>query len=154
MTSRIPSLVFAASLMITGVARSEAQQLSDAGGASKYGQWVNALFDPVTDQLNLTPEQQARIEEVASAEYAKSETPLRRLGEVTAALDEEQLKENFDEDRVRALAAQGGQAMTELAVIKLRMKSKVFALLTPAQKSLVEQQLRLNRERGEAIQLY
>ena len=73
---------------------------------------------------------------------------------MTAALDEEQLKENFDEDRVLALAAQGGQAMTEMAVIKLRMKSKVFALLTPAQKSLVEQQLRLNRERGEAIPLY
>jgi Spy/CpxP family protein refolding chaperone len=154
MASRILSLVFAASLVITGVARSQAQQLSAAGGASKYGQWVNALFDPITDQLNLTPEQQARMEEVVSAEYAKSEASLRRLGEVTAALDEEQLKENFDEDRVRALAAQGGQAMTEIAVIKLRMKSKVFALLSPAQKELVEQQLRLNRERGEAIPLY
>ncbi len=154
MSERILSLVFASWLMFGGAVYVDARQLSAADGASKYGQWVNALFDPVTDQLGLTPEQQSHIEEVASAEYAKSEAPLRRLSEVTAALDEEQLKEAFDEDRVRALAAQGGQAMTEMAVIKLRMKAKVFALLTPAQRAVVEQQLRLNKERGAAVSLY
>ena len=93
-------------------------------------------------------------EEIAGAEYVRSETLLRTFNEVTAALDAEQLKETFDEDRVRALAAQGGQAMTEMAVIKLRVKARVFALLTPAQKALVAQQLRLNRERGGGVSLY
>jgi Spy/CpxP family protein refolding chaperone len=154
MASQILSLIFAASLMMAGAVRADARQSGAADGASRPGQWVNALFDPITDQLSLTPEQQAHIEGVASAEYARSEALLRRLNEATAALDEEQLKETFDEDRVRALAAQAGQAMTEITVVKLRMKARVFALLTPAQKALVEQQLRLNKERGEPVPLY
>jgi Spy/CpxP family protein refolding chaperone len=161
MPTRILSLVFAASLFFAAAARAGAQQpggadvpQSSAPDASQSRQLLNSLFAPVTDQLNLTPEQQARIETIVSAEYTRSEALLQRLNQVTAALDEEQLKDTFDEDRVRALAAQGGQAMTEMMVMKLRVKAKVVALLTPTQKSLVEQQLILSRERGEALPLY
>lgn len=154
MAQRILSFVFVASLIMVGTVTSDAQQLSANGDASESRQLVNALFDPITDQLNLTPQQLAQLEQIASAEYVRGEALLRRLYEVTAALDEEQLKESFDEDRVRALAAQGGQAVTEMTVIKLRVKARAVALLTPAQKALVEQQLRLNRERGAAVTLY
>lgn len=154
MAQCILSIVFFILLILANTATSEARQLSAAGGAPEYSQLVKSLFDPLTDQLNLTPQQLARIEQIASAEYVRGEALMQRLNEVTAALDEEQLKEDFDEDRVRALAAQGGQAMTELAVIKLRVKARVMALLSPAQKALVEQQLRLNRERGAAVTLY
>lgn len=154
MTQRILSVALFVSLMIAGTASSDARQLSAGGAAPEYGPLVKSLFEPITDQLNLTPQQLALIEQIAGAEYVRGEALMQRLNEVTAALDEEQLKEDFDEDRVRALAAQGGQAMTEMAVIKLRVKARVMALLTPAQKALVEQQLRLNKERGTAVTLY
>lgn len=60
---------------------------------------------------------------------------------MTAELDKEQLKETFDEDKVRTLATQAGQVMAEFIVVKLRVKTKVMALLTPGQKAIVEQQL-------------
>jgi hypothetical protein len=44
--------------------------------------------------------------------------------------------------------------MAEMTLIKLRVKACVTALLTPAQRALVKQQLRLNRERGESLTLY
>ena len=55
---------------------------------------------------------------------------------------------------MRALAAQAGQALAEITVMKLRVKAEVVALLTPEQKALVEQQLRLRASRGEAPSLY
>lgn len=154
MAQRILSIVLFVSLMMAGTATSDAWQLSAVGDAPEYRQLVKSLFGPIADQLNLTPQQLVLIEQIAGAEYVRGETLMQRFNEVTAALDEEQLKEDFDEDRVRALAAQGGQAMTEMAVIKLRVKARVMALLTPAQKALVEQQLRLNRERGAAVTPY
>lgn len=147
MATRIRALIFAVSMLAAGATAAAGQQ-------AKTGQLLDALFAPITDQLNLTPEQQAQIEAIANAEFVRSEALILRLNEVTAYLDEEQLKETFDEDRVRALAAQGGHVMTEIAVVKLRVKAKVFALLTPEQKALVVQQLRLNRERSEGVLLY
>lgn len=147
MATRIRALIFAVSMLAAGATAAAGQQ-------AKTGQLLDALFAPITDQLNLTPEQQAQIEAIANAEFVRSEALILRLNEVTAYLDEEQLKETFDEDRVRALAAQGGHVMTEIAVVKLRVKAKVFALLTPEQKALVVQQLRLNRERSEGVSLY
>lgn len=150
---RILILSFAAVLLLACGAEADARQ-SVSAGAPKPGQWIEALFSPITDQLNLTPSQQARIEAVANAEFARSQPLLRRLSEITAKLDEEQLKETFDEDGVRALAAQAGQALTELTVSKLRMKAKVVALLTPEQRALVEQQLLMRAGRGEVPSLY
>lgn len=153
MTPRILSLVFAVLLLAAGGARADAQQLSlnDDNGP---GRLIDALFSPITDQLNLTQEQRAQIESIAAPEYARGGALLVRLNRVTAELDEEQSKETFDEDRVRALASQAGQAMAEMTVIKLRVKAKVTALLTPAQRAVVEQQLRLSREQGEGLTLY
>lgn len=150
---RTLTLIFTALLLLGYGVEADAQQLGPTD-APKPGQWVDVLFSPITDQLNLTPAQQAQIESIANAEFARSQTLMRRLSEITAKLDEEQLKETFDEDGVRALAAQAGQALTELTVSKLRVKSKVVALLTPEQRALVEQQLLLRAGRGEAPSLY
>ncbi len=153
MMSRILSLVFGVLLLAAGGAQADAQQLSlpDDSGP---GRLIDALFSPITDQLNLTQEQRAQIEAIAAPEYARGGALLVRLNRVTAELDEEQSKETFDEDRVRELASQAGQAVAEMTVIKLRVQAKVTALLTPAQRALVGQRLRLSREQGEGLTLY
>lgn len=154
MTLRILALfVFALSLLTT-VSAQGAEPQSNAADDPRPGELVDSLFSPITDQLNLTPEQRAQIEAIAAPEYARGEALMLRLNRVTAELDEEQSKETFDEDRVRALASQAGQAMAEMTVIKLRVKAKVTALLTPEQRALVEEHLRLNRERDGGLSLY
>jgi Spy/CpxP family protein refolding chaperone len=153
MTSRILALVVLALSLLAAVGAQGAEPQSGAADP-RPGQLVDSLFAPFTDQLNLTPEQRAQIEAIAAPEYARGEALLLRLNRVTAELDEEQSKETFDEDKVRALASQAGQAMAEMTVIKLRVKARVTALLTPGQKSLVEEQLRLNRERDGGLSLY
>lgn len=154
MTRRVLSFIFAAaSLMAAGGPAARAQRLSDVR-SSQPSELVAALFDPITDQLDLTQEQRTRIESIATEELSRIDALLQRLNKVTAALDEEQLKGDFDEDKVRALAAQGGQVMAEVAVVKLRVKARVVALLTNEQKALVTQQLRLNMQSGQRPSLY
>lgn len=153
MTPRVLSFVFAVLILTAGGAQAAAQQTSTPAD-SDPARLLDSLFAPITEQLGLTREQRAQIEAIAAPEYARGGALLLRLTRVTAELDEEQSKETFDEDRVRALASQAGQTMAEMTVIKLRVKAKVTALLTPAQRVLVGEQLRTNRERDEGLPLY
>jgi Spy/CpxP family protein refolding chaperone len=153
MASRILAVIVLTSVMALGGVEAVAQK-SASGHASRNGEVVNTLLTPMTEQLKLTSEQQSQIETIARAEYVRSEALIFKLNHVTAELDKEQLKETFDEAKVRALAAQAGQIMAEFIVVKLRVKTKVMALLTPGQKAIVEQQLRLNKERSDAPPIY
>lgn len=150
MTRRVLAFIIAASLMAAGGPAAHAQRLGDVR-SSQPSELVAALFDPITNELNLTQEQQTQIESIATEELSRIDTLLQRLNKVTAALDEEQLKNDFDEDKVRALAAQGGQVIAEVAVVKLRVKARIIALLKPEQKALVTQQLRLNLAGGQRM---
>ena len=153
MASRILAGIVLTSLMVLSGVEAVAQKLA-SGNTSRNGEVVSAILAPLTEQLKLTPEQETQIETIARAEYARSETLIYRLNRMTAELDEEQLKETFDEDKVRALAAQAGQVMAEIIVVKLRVKTKVMALLTPGQKAIIAQQLRLNKERSDGTPIY
>lgn len=153
MTSRILCVILLTLLMTLGGLEAVAQK-SASGHTSNNGEMVNTLLSPMTKQLKLTPEQQLQIETIARAEYRRSQALIFRLNQMTSELDREQLKETFDEDKVRALAAEAGEVMAEIIVVKLRVKTKVMALLTPQQKGIVEQQLRLNKERSDAPPIY
>lgn len=153
MASRILAVILLISLIALSGADAVAQKLAP-GHASRNGEVVNTLLAPMTEQLKLTPEQQSQIETIARTEYVRSEALILRLNQMTAELDKEQLKETFDEDKVRTLATQAGQVMADLIVVKLRVKTKVMALLTPGQKAIVEHQLRLNKETRGATPIY
>jgi len=152
MASRILAVIVLTSVIALGGVEAVAQK--SASGHASNDEVVNTLLMPMTEQLKLTSEQQSQIETIARAEYVRSEALIFKLNHVTAELDREQLKETFDEDKVRTLAAQAGQIMAEIIVVKLRVKTKVMALLTPGQKAIVEQQLRLNKERSDATPIY
>ena len=153
MASRIQTIILLTSLMTLGGVEAIAQK-SSAADTSRNGELVNSLLAPMTEQLKLTPEQLSQIESIAQTEYVRGQALVSRLNQMTAELDKEQLKETFDEDKVRALAAQAGEVMAEIIVVKLRVKTKVMALLTPAQKAIVEQQLRLNKETNDTSPIY
>jgi Spy/CpxP family protein refolding chaperone len=153
MPSRIQTIILLTSLMTLGGIEAMAQK-SLSADTSGNGELVNSLLAPMTEQLRLTPEQQSQIEAIAQNDYVRGQALVFRLNQMTAELDREQLKESFDEDKVRALASQAGQLMAEIIVVKLRVKTKVIALLTPGQKAIVEQQLLLNRKTNDASPIY
>jgi Spy/CpxP family protein refolding chaperone len=153
MPSRIQTIILLTSLMTLGGIEAMAQK-SLSADTSGNGELVNSLLAPMTEQLRLTPEQQSQIEAIAQNDYVRGQALVFRLNQMTAELDREQLKESFDEDKVRALAAQAGQLMAEIIVVKLRVKTKVIALLTPGQKAIVEKQLLLNRKTNDASPIY
>jgi Spy/CpxP family protein refolding chaperone len=153
MPSRIQTIILLTSLMTLGGIEAMAQK-SLSADTSGNGELVNSLLAPMTEQLRLTPEQQSQIEAIAQNDYVRGQALVFRLNQMTAELDREQLKESFDEDKVRALASQAGQLMAEIIVVKLRVKTKVIALLTPGQKAIVEKQLLLNRKTNDASPIY
>jgi len=60
---------------------------------------------------------------------------MKQLGESHQQLRQLEESATFDEAKVRALASQNTQLMTDLIVEKARIKNQLFQILTPEQKA-------------------
>ncbi len=106
----------------------------------------------VFDQLDLTDQQQSAIKEILAAEKAANEPIFQELASVRKELNEATAEGKFDEAQVQALATRHGQAMAQLMVERERVKSQIYAVLTPEQREKAEQlrNRRGPRRRGQA----
>jgi protein CpxP len=99
------------------------------------GMWGEHMLGYYADALDLTDAQQAQIKDI----WAKEKPALQPLFQQMAQGHQQlrQLEESgtFDEAKVRALASQHAQVMTEMIVQKARIKSEMFQVLTPEQKA-------------------
>lgn len=94
-------------------------------------------FGRLTAVLDLTDEQEEQIEAIMEAERPAM-LALRKqmrdgrseLGAITGS--------SFDEAAVREAAARIAKIKTEMIVARTRVKSKIFAVLTPEQQELAE----------------
>jgi protein CpxP len=88
--------------------------------------------------LDLSAEQQAKIEAIRQEEREKT-APLRRAQrEFREKLRAAAAADPFDEAAVRALAAGQAATRTELIVARARTQNRILALLTPEQRTLAE----------------
>src|ERR1700758_5559973 len=87
----------------------------------------------MTDYLDLTDAQQAQVKDILAKEKPTIQPLLDQLKQGHQDLMALETSGTFDEAKVRALAAQHTQAMTELLVQKARIHSELFQLLTPDQ---------------------
>jgi Spy/CpxP family protein refolding chaperone len=71
----------------------------------------------------------------------------KQLFESRRELRSATFKGRFDEAKVRSLASKMSQARTELIVSRDRVRSKIYALLTPKQKVLADKLQRLFHHR-------
>ncbi len=89
-------------------------------------------------KLNLTDAQKKEMFSIRLEERAKIKPLVQKLKE-----GRDQLralpKGQFDEAKVRAIAKGQADTITELIVEKQRMKSRIYAVLTPEQRAKVEQ---------------
>lgn len=96
--------------------------------------FARRVFARVASELKLTDAQQTEIKRLVREELAASRPLFEKLRENRRQLREAGGDGQFDEARVRAVAAEQGQTLSELIIAKERAKAKVFNVLTPEQR--------------------
>jgi Spy/CpxP family protein refolding chaperone len=121
-------------VLVTGVAVSWAA----AGGARAqggHGGFEHHMLGMMTDYLDLTDAQQAQVKQIFAAEKATVLPLVQQLHQTRLQLRQLEQSSTFDEGKVRAIAGQQAQTMTELTVEKSKVANQIFNLLTPDQKA-------------------
>ena len=104
------------------------------------------MVDHIAGVLNLTEAQKAQTKTLMEAGHAAIAPLQQKIGEVHKQLELATANGQFDEAQVRALATQQGQLTAETIVEHERMKSKIYSLLTPEQRTKADELLKMHRE--------
>jgi len=137
------SIILAAIFMAlaAGLAATASAQHRGMGFGRNNG-W---MLKHMTRQLNLTEAQQTQIKGIMADEKTKIKPMMQQLRQNQKAEDAN-VNGSFDENQARAFANKQAQLMTDLIVEKERMRSQVYAVLTPEQR---QKALQLMQERQQ-----
>src|SRR5579864_9563550 len=131
----IPAILMA---LAAGLATSA---LAQRPGFGHHGGWMRHM----AKQLNLTDAQQTQIKGIMATEKTKIKPLMQQMRQNQQAQDAN-INGSFDENQARAFAGKQAQIMTDLIVEKERMRSQVYAVLTPEQR---QKALQLMQERQQ-----
>jgi len=155
----IASLIFAVLLFVVSAVCTQGQsssatqpvppqQTQGVTNERDYSTLINSIFTPYTEQLNLTREQQFQIVAIISGEEAVAAPGIQKLLEVDQRLAEVSIAYPVDEATLQDLSSQEAQILTELIAMKIHAKARIYQTLLPAQKALVQQQIRIAGGQG------
>ena len=88
-----------------------------------------------TRKLDLTDAQQAQVKDIMTKEKPTIQPMILQMAQGHQQLQQLVMSGAFDEAKVRALATQQTQNMTELTVQRARIASELYQVLTPDQKT-------------------
>ncbi len=97
--------------------------------------FARRVFARVASELKLTDAQQTEIKQIVRDELAGVHPLFEKLKENRVQMRAATLDGQFDEARVRGIAAEQGQTLSELIVARERAKAKIFNVLTPEQRT-------------------
>jgi protein CpxP len=121
-------------VLVAGVAASWA-----AAGAGQgrwgHGDFEHHMLGMMTDYLDLTDAQQAQVKQIFATEKPTMMPLVQQLHQTRQQLRQLEQSNTFDENKVRALASQQAQTLTELTVEKAKVANQIFNILTPDQKA-------------------
>lgn len=148
MRNRFAMTVLALALATAGVVYAGSTGVAtDEGPLARP--FARRILARVASELKLTEAQQTEIKQIVTDELAGARPLFEKLRENRQRLREAAAGGQFDEARVRELAAAQGQTLAELIVAKERAKAKVFNVLTPEQRARAEELLeRFEARRG------
>jgi periplasmic protein CpxP/Spy len=137
------SIILAAILMAlaAGLATTAFAQHRGMGFGRNNG-W---MLKHMARQLSLTEAQQTQIKGIMADEKTKIKPMMQQLRQNQKAEDANVIG-SFNENQARAFANKQAQLMTDLIVEKERMRSQVYAVLTPEQR---QKALQLMQERQQ-----
>jgi Spy/CpxP family protein refolding chaperone len=130
--------------LATGLAAAFAQQASSARGFHHQG-W---MLKKMTKELNLTEAQQGQVKNILQAEHGKIQPLMQQMRENEKARNQA-VTENFNEADARAFATKQAQLNADLIVEKERMKSQIYAVLTPEQRQKAMQLLQQREQKRQ-----
>jgi Spy/CpxP family protein refolding chaperone len=104
-------------------------------GIGRHNGW---MLKRMTKQLNLTEAQQTQIKGIMAAEKTKIKPLMQQLRQNEQA-EQANINGTFDENQARAFAGKQAQLTADLIVEKERMRSQVYAVLTPEQRQKAQQ---------------
>jgi Spy/CpxP family protein refolding chaperone len=86
-------------------------------------------------KLDLTDAQQAQVKEIMAKEKPSFQPLMLQMAQNHQQMRQLVMASGFDEAKVRELASQQTQTMTELAVQRARVESELYQILTADQKT-------------------
>ncbi|HZQ22374.1 MAG TPA: Spy/CpxP family protein refolding chaperone [Terriglobales bacterium] len=137
-------ILAAFALLLVG-ALALAQAGPNARGAEE-GFPLGHMLGFFTDYLDLTDAQQTQVKAIMAKEEPNISPLLTQLDQTNQQL--RQIAENgYDDAKVRSIAAQQSQTLTELTVQKTRIEAELFQVLTPDQKDKLDKFLSRREQR-------
>lgn len=97
--------------------------------------------------LNLTDDQRAQMKSVMAKEKPALKPLFSQIAATRHQLRQLEMSGAFDEAKVRELAWQQVQTMTELTVQRARIHSELYQILTPEQKTKMTQMMQQREQR-------
>jgi len=113
-----------------------------------FGRNNGWMLKHMVKQLNLTDAQQTQIKGIMADEKTKIKPMMQQLRQ-NQKTEDANINGSFDENQARTFANKQAQLMTDLIVEKERMRSQVYAVLTPEQR---QKALQLMQERQQQRQ--
>ena len=148
-------------LAAIGVSQTVKRAHMRADSAFGGGMWGGAGFGGprlghLARKLNLTDAQQSQVKEIIAKEKPTFQPLVLQMAQNNQQVRQLVMANGFDEAKVRELALQQTQTLTELTVQKARVESELLQVLTPDQKTKLtaiitqHQQRFMNRMQGQA----
>jgi len=97
------------------------------------------MVDHMAKALGLTADQTTQIKAIFESVRAGEEARHAKLDELHQQLEAATANGQFDETKVREIANQQAQLMSDQMVEHMRMKSKAYSLLTPEQRTKADE---------------
>lgn len=110
---------------------------------------IERIVDRIGNRLDLTAEQKTQVNSIIAAERTNVEPLFAQLRTNWQQMRAATAGGQFNDEQVRALAANQAQTITELLVAKERVKAKVYAVLTPEQRTKADAMLERFESRFE-----
>ena len=127
------------------------------GGAMLGGPGFGGhMLGYLAHKLDLTDAQQAQVKEILAKEKPAFQPLMLQMAQNHQQMRQLVMANGFDEAKIRELASQQTQTMTELTVQRARVESELFQVLTPDQKTkltaiIVQHEQRfMNHMQGQA----
>lgn len=113
-----------------------------------FGHHRGGMLKHMAKQLNLTEAQQTQIKGIMASEKTKIQPLMQQLRQN----EQEQnanINGSFNENQARTFAGKQTQIMSDLIVERQRMRSEVYAVLTPEQRQKAQQLMQERQQRRQ-----
>ena len=134
--------------IILAVAAGLARTAYAQGPGAGFRHHGGGMLKHMTKALNLTDAQQVQIKTIMQGERAKMQ-PLKQQLRQNEQAQNAATTGDFNELQARAFAQKQTQIMNDLIVEKQRMKSQIYAVLTPDQRTKAVQLLQQREQRHQ-----